>query len=553
MRDPREPHHPNPALVSGPHRFAVDGGRDLDDLVAGLAARGLARDADRVVDRTVYDTFDWRLWRRGTRLEHEVVVPERPRRGAEADTPWLVWRAIDSGEVLGRLAVARVPTFAGHLPDGPTADRLAAVVEMRALLPLTTVHSRQVGLVSTDDEGKVQARVLIDQATGPDDQPLTTVVEVIPVRGYPRAAAQVTDLLSAQVVLEPVADDAVDQALDRLGLHPGSYSSKLSLTLDPGGSALDAVATVVATLLGTMAANLAGTVADTDSEFLHDFRVAVRRTRSVLGMATDVVPPDLLGQLRAGFKWLGDITTPTRDLDVYLLDFDQFEAAVGPARRGDLASLRSFLVERQRQAHRQLVEGLESDRYPQLIDLASAWAADPRGVAGATDADLVPLADQPAPELAAARTWKAYRRLVRDGRRITPESPPTALHDLRKDAKKLRYTLECFGSLFDAEDIALGVKELKGVQDVLGTFQDCEVQKASLASLAAELIDERGASQAATLLAMGTLVERLDEREATARAAFADRFDRFDDAVVRARFRRLFRPDDDHAASDRGA
>ncbi len=157
--------------MSGPHRFAVDDGRDLDDLLAGLAARGGLTpdpDQDRVVARTVYDTFDWRLWRRGTRLEHEVVVPPRTgRRSATADTPWLVWRAIDTGEVLGRLPVTQVPTFAGHLPAGPTTDRLAAVVEMRALLPLVTVHSRQVGLAATDDEGKIQARVLIDQATGP--------------------------------------------------------------------------------------------------------------------------------------------------------------------------------------------------------------------------------------------------------------------------------------------------------------------------------------------------------------------------------------------------
>ena len=541
--------------MSGPHRFAVDDGRDLDDLVAGLAARGgLTPDQDRVVARTVYDTFDWRLWRHGTRLEHEVVVPPRTGgRSATVDTPWLVWRAIDTGEVLGRLPVAQVPTFVGDLPAGPTTERLAPVIEMRALLALVTVHSRQVGLASIDDEGKIAARVLIDRATGPDDRPLTTVVEVVPVRGYPRAAAQVTDLLAAQVVLRPVEADPVDQALAQLGLRPGSYSSKLSLALDPRSSALDAVAAVVSTLFATMMANQAGTIADTDSEFLHDFRVAVRRTRSVLGMASEVVPPDLLARLREGFKWLGDITTPTRDLDVYLLDFDDFETAVGPARRGDLGSLRSFLVERQRQAHRELVDGLESDRYRDLVRLVTSWLADPGGVDGATDPEVAPRASEPARQLAAQRTWQAYRRLVRDGRRITPDSPATSLHDLRKDAKKLRYALECFGSLFDADEIAMGVKELKGVQEVLGTFQDCEVQKASLAGLGEELIDERGASQAATLIAMGTLVERLDEREAAARAAFADRFARFDDPTVRARFRRLFHSDDDHRDHAGGA
>jgi CHAD domain-containing protein len=422
------------------------------------------------------------------------------------------------------------------------------VVEMRALLARVTLRSRQLGLVLTDDEGKIQARVVIDQAAGLDGAPLTTVVEVVPVRGYPRAAEQVTDLLAAQVLLRPVDADPVDQALAWAGHQPGAYSSKLALDLDRDGPALEAFRVVVASLSATMAANLAGTRADTDSEFLHDFRVAVRRTRSVLGMAEGVVPDPLLRHLRAEFKWLGDVTTPTRDLDVYLLDFDQFEEAVGPSRRGDLVPLRSFLVERQRQAQRELATALDSDRYAQLVARLSGWLDDPRGEPGGSDPRRVPQANAPAPELAAERTWKVYRRLVRDGRRITPESPPTRLHDLRKDAKKLRYALECFGSLFDPDEISLGVKDLKGVQDVLGTFQDCEVQKASLASLGADLIDEGGASQASTLIAMGALVDQLDQREATARAAFAERFARFDDPEGRARFRRLFRPEHHHVA-----
>ena len=527
-------------------RFAVEPGRDLDDLVAALSTRGrFVRDLDRVVDRTVYDTFDWRLWRRGTRLEHEVVVPDRSaRRRSEAATPWLVWRSIDTGEVLGRLPVAQVPTFAAHLPPGPTTDRLADTLEMRALLPVATLRSRQVGLGLVDEEGKTLARVLIDAATsGAGDQPLTTVAEVVPVRGYPRAAEQVTTLLAAQVVLRPIENDPVDEALVRAGSRPGSYGSKLALSLDVDACALDAVVQVLSTLFATMAANLEGTRADTDTEFLHDFRVAVRRTRSVLGLSEGVIPPELLAHLRAEFKWLGDVTTPTRDLDVYLLEFDDFEQAVGSTRRSDLAPLRSFLVDRQRRSHHELVAALDSSRYAQLDDELGAWLADPRAAAGATDPAVVPQAARPAPELAAERTWKTYRRLVRDGRRITPDSPPSSLHDLRKDAKKLRYALECFGSLFDPGEIALGVKELKGVQDVLGTFQDCEVQKASLAGLGEDLIDERGASQAATLIAMGALVDQLDAREATARRAFARRFARFDDAEVRARFRRLFAPD----------
>ena len=72
------------------------------------------------------------------------------------------------------------------------------------------------------------------------------------------------------------------------------------------------------------------------------------------------------------------------------------------------------------------------------------------------------------------------------------------------------------------------MRELKGVQDVLGAFQDCEVQKASLEGFGREMIVERGASQAPALLAMGALVDDLDEREQQARDEFVDHFARFD-------------------------
>ena len=526
-------------------RFALEEGSDLINLVAGLEQRApLEREPVRVVERTVFDTFDWRLHAEGTVLEHERVIGgPRPRKGAPAVVPWLVWRSIGTGEVLGRLPVEAVPTFAADLPGGPTAERLRAIVEMRALRALVTVRSEEVGLRLLDDEGKTEARIVIEQATlAGRDESLPTVVEVVPVRGYHRAAERVTGLLKAQVVLREIDRDVVDEALALAGYTPGDYSSKLKVKIASDASALEAIVAVLRALLAAMAVNEPGTRADTDSEFLHDYRVAVRRTRSVLAMATGVVPPARLADLRSEFKWLGDITTPTRDFDVYLLTYPDFEASLPPAVRPDLRPLQAFLDEHQRSAQVQLVADLDSPRYAALLDRYQAWLDDPAADPDATNADVVPDAAAPAVTVAAARTWKAYRRLVRDGRRITTDSPPEALHDLRKDAKKLRYALECFASLFPADEVAPLVKDLKAVQDVLGEFQDCEVQKGSLRGFGEELVVDDGPAVAPTLMAMGYLIEQLDERERLARDQFADRFERFDSHHQRARFRQLFAP-----------
>ena len=51
------------------------------------------------------------------------------------------------------------------------------------------------------------------------------------------------------------------------------------------------MATVLTALLDTLEANVPGTMRDIDTEFLHDLRIAVRRTRSALKLAGDVLPP----------------------------------------------------------------------------------------------------------------------------------------------------------------------------------------------------------------------------------------------------------------------
>jgi CHAD domain-containing protein len=268
--------------------------------------------------------------------------------------------------------------------------------------------------------------------------------------------------------------------------------------------------------------------------------VAVRRTRSVLQEGRKVLPPDAREQFRAGFKWLGDITTPQRDADVHLLDFPDLVAAVPPERAGALEPLRQLLLERQRECHAQLVIDLRSMRRAQLgrdwaefLAGSGAWPSDDGGEPGADAPDAL----RPAVAVAAERIGKAHRRLVRDGRSIDDTSPAVALHDLRKDAKRLRYLLECFGSLFPAGDVSTAVKPLKALQDTLGTFQDTEVQAHALEDMADELV-ARGAP-AATLLALGTVIEGVHARGAAARRQFAERFGAFDSHPVSKAYERL--------------
>ena len=109
--------------------------------------------------------------------------------------------------------------------------------------------------------------------------------------------------------------------------------------------------------------------------------------------------------------------------------------------------------------------------------------------------------------------------------RSPPESPAEALHELRKQCKKLRYLMEFFQSLFPKEQIKQLIKILKGLQDNLGEHQDLEVQEHTLKDFSKEMMVAAGVP-AETLLAMGILVQDLDNRRQCARDA--DRFAEFE-------------------------
>ena len=68
-----------------------------------------------------------------------------------------------------------------------------------------------------------------------------------------------------------------------------SASNKVDTTITAAMPASRAAATILLRLLDTVDANVGGVLADTDTEFLHDLRVSVRRTRSALKLFGDVL------------------------------------------------------------------------------------------------------------------------------------------------------------------------------------------------------------------------------------------------------------------------
>jgi CHAD domain-containing protein len=316
--------------------------------------------------------------------------------------------------------------------------------------------------------------------------------------------------------------DRVEELLPVAGFNLPGISAKVEIRMRPDERADVVVSRVLRRLSEVQEANLPGALADIDSEFLHDFRVAVRRTRSVLREMGGVFHPGELERRRAEFKWLQDQTSQTRDLDVYVDDFEELRELAPESMHDDLEPLRELLALRRRAAQAKTEAALTSKR---ARDLSEEWR-DRLQVLVLDSEPERPDATKPIIEVVARRVRKVHRRMVKMGGAIGPYSPPEDYHALRKRGKELRYLLELFATpLFEPDVIKPMIRALKGLQDVLGRHQDREVQIEMLREIAEELVS--APNGASTLMAVGVLIERLESDAQRARDSFASSFASF--------------------------
>jgi CHAD domain-containing protein len=309
-------------------------------------------------------------------------------------------------------------------------------------------------------------------------------------------------------------------------------TSRPRATVDAGRGtpAVELLAAALEDFRTAMRDNAPGLLDDVDTEFLHDFRVAVRRTRSTLKLGRPTLPPVMRAQWEPAFKSLGDLTTPVRDLDVYELELPTMAGWLLAADPADLEPFAAYLRRRRTVARRTLVRHLRPTEFErQMAD----WEAALRSLADpATDGPAIT-----AGELADRSIRRAHRRVLKAGAAISAQSEARDLHTLRKRCKELRYALGVFKPVIDKAARKKSVADLKALQDVLGRFQDCEVQRLALRDFAEEMTGDGTA--AAAMLAVGELIGHLDAEQDQARRDLDGSFARFARPASRRRLRAL--------------
>jgi CHAD domain-containing protein len=285
--------------------------------------------------------------------------------------------------------------------------------------------------------------------------------------------------------------------------------------------------------LNQIEANLEGAKRGEDIECLHDLRVSIRRSRSLLNRLKGVFPPTIESRFSDELAWAGTITTPVRDLDVYIQSYPLYRDSLGKHLHADLAPLYDFLLLNRATALETQLKELQSARFTTFLSRWRAYLERP-----VAQRPTAPLALLSIGEEANQRIWKTYSKVIKEGGLITAKSPPSVLHDLRKTCKKLRYLLEFFTNLYPEKDVLALIRVLKGLQENLGDFQDLDVQATTIMRYSHEMM-QAGEDRPEVFMAMGVLAESFKTLNVIVRKEFSGRFKAFASKDIEQSFRKL--------------
>jgi CHAD domain-containing protein len=228
-------------------------------------------------------------------------------------------------------------------------------------------------------------------------------------------------------------------------------------------------------------------------EGVHQMRVAVRRLRSAISSLKKILPPEDVQWVTEELRWLGGTLGPARNLDV-------FAAELVPASRTGLPDepgwddLGATLDRLRAAAYDEIREAILSQRYTTGMLRLLGWfeASGWRWHSASDEPD--PMAS-PIGAIAPS-VLDRRRRKVRQRGKGFGSLAPRERHKLRIAVKKLRYTIELFGSLFHRDGLESFVARLKRLQSDLGYANDVRVAHEFITELFAQIEPQSPAAHA---------------------------------------------------------
>lgn len=440
-----------------------------------------------------YDSFDGRLLRRKASLSLVHT-------GSKATVEWRQNEQLLSAPYFDNA----LPQQAKALENQPYGAWAASWLGVRALEKQMSFGVKVSDFDIRDDLLKkvvVVKRYDYTLSGGAQKQPVLQLIELEALKGYEEEKQAVIALLIEHCITG--LDQSVASLLVRHVDSAYPFDSKIISECNPHISISELGGALLQKLRKDIVANINGSYRDVDPEFVHDLRVAVRRTRSVLKELSPLLKAEVLELAKAQFKQIQASTSDARDMDVSLLDFPRLQQLLEPDWQRQLVPMNELLLERKRTVHRKLRAFLRSKTFQEWIE---CWERE-------LDAGIFEPSKQQiaALDYSSARVLKRYRRIRKQGKKITGESEPEIFHEFRKSLKELRYSMEFFRCLYNSRQFTKLLERLKKALDDFGHFQDLETQMGQLNEYAHALYGKPGVT-VDTILALGQLIDLFQQQ-----------------------------------------
>ncbi len=418
--------------------------------------------------------------------------------------------------------------FTHELPDQQVKSRLRDISTLRAMIPIAKFQLQVAQLSLLDANKKTHVRVYV--YTFVKDQGKKTVGIVQPLRGYESSCGKLLETINDENL---AAETDIARLYGMLGVTASVYHAKPAISIMPDDRAIHAANSIIRAFMYVARQNEPGAIADLDTEFIHDYRVSLRKVRSVLSLFKGVYTKSDTDKLKKAFSTIMKKTNRLRDLDVYLLDREANFSMLPASLHDGLHVMFNIVNSDRTREQKKVARYFRSDEYKESIQELERLFGQPVAIKPGQGADSHALG------YACRLIYKRYRKVCRIGVSITDDTPDATVHDLRIECKKLRYLMEFFAPLFTAGEIKKLIKSLKKLQDNLGRFNDFSVQQLSLLNLL-ESKDVADRSDMKFTASIGGLITVLNRLQLNERAKVMQNFLAFDSIETKKSFQTLF-------------
>lgn len=470
-------------------KFAVSENLTVPPLDAVVGVATVAEPVTHHLSAVYYDTEDLRLLRNKVSLR---------RRTGGKDSGWHVKLKTEGGRLELTAPLDDVDENGSVQVPESLLSMVRSIVRDHELVPVAQVDNTRYERELLNDDGVAVAEFCDDNVTGFSLLPGGTSTK------WREWEVELTGALDAED-----GDKLINSAMRYFVSHgahlsssPAKLVSALGASVDkapkppmpadlPEGSPGNAVVTALQANHDRLIA-LDPTVRRDEWDSVHQMRVTTRELRSHLQTFDGILVGDQFEFVEKGLKKLAGILGVARDAEVVeerILELiDEVDPAIIDAHARE--KLTGQMAREYKEAHAASIEYMNSEEYFRLLDSLDELLADPPLAGGeldVSDADDADAADAAADEagvsteaVLAEHLDKAYDKLMKrhqkaidgqDDESLSLHEREDNFHDVRKGAKRLRYSAEAAG-----KTTGLKTKKLynacKDLQSSLGDFQD---------------------------------------------------------------------------------